>query len=208
MVSGVNAGACAFRWSRATESAAISDRLADYCDFWMRCTVVELLPYRVSDIHRQRLAVDKTARSEIKGHQPAVLWFTGLSGSGKSTIANIVEQELHHEGVHTYMLDCDNIRLGLNRDLGFTPVDRAENIRRVGEVARLFVDAGLIVLCAIISPFRRQRQLVRNLFSADDRDLRRYADASRDALGLSGRPERTRNAGSIGRLVTGGGEGG
>ncbi|HXS26535.1 MAG TPA: adenylyl-sulfate kinase, partial [Steroidobacteraceae bacterium] len=92
-----------------------------------------------------------------------ILWFTGLSGSGKSTIANLVEKELHSHGVHTYLLDGDNVRHGLNRDLGFTDADRVENIRRVGEVARLFVDAGLIVLCSFISPFRAERRMVREL---------------------------------------------
>jgi bifunctional enzyme CysN/CysC len=92
-----------------------------------------------------------------------ILWFTGLSGSGKSTVANIVERELHTRGVHTYMLDGDNVRQGLNRDLGFTDADRVENIRRIGEVAKLMVDAGLIVLCAFISPFRAERRTVRDL---------------------------------------------
>src|SRR5262249_12499914 len=92
-----------------------------------------------------------------------ILWFTGLSGSGKSTIANIVERELHAQGVHTYMLDGDNVRHGLNRDLGFTDADRVENIRRVGEVAKLFVDAGAVVLCSFISPFRPGRRVVREL---------------------------------------------
>src|SRR6185312_12443065 len=97
---------------------------------------------RATNIHRQSLLVDKSARIGLNGHRPAILWFTGLSGSGKSTIANIVERELHALGTHTYMLDGDNVRHGLNRDLGFTDADRVENIRRVGEVARLFVDAG------------------------------------------------------------------
>ncbi len=99
----------------------------------------------------------------LNGHRAAILWFTGLSGSGKSTIANIVERELHAHGAHTYMLDGDNVRHGLNRDLGFTDADRVENIRRVGEVARLFVDAGAVVLCSFISPFRAERRMVREL---------------------------------------------
>jgi bifunctional enzyme CysN/CysC len=123
---------------------------------------------RATNIHRQGLFVDKDSRTRLNGHRPAILWFTGLSGSGKSTIANIVERELHVRGAHTYMLDGDNVRLGLNRDLGFTDVDRVENIRRVGEVAKLFVDAGLVVLCAFISPFRAERRLVREMAGADE----------------------------------------
>ena len=118
---------------------------------------------RATNIHRQALLVDKAARTRLNGHRPAVLWFTGLSGSGKSTIANIVERELHARGAHTYMLDGDNVRHGLNRDLGFTDADRVENIRRVGEVARLFVDSGAVVLCSFISPFRAERRMVREL---------------------------------------------
>ncbi len=123
---------------------------------------------RATNIHRQALLVDKTARARLNGHRPAILWFTGLSGSGKSTIANIVERELHALGAHTYMLDGDNVRHGLNRDLGFTDADRVENIRRVGEVARLFVDAGAIVLCSFISPFRAERRMVRELVDAGE----------------------------------------
>jgi bifunctional enzyme CysN/CysC len=118
---------------------------------------------RATNIHRQGLLVDKSARVLLHGHQPTILWFTGLSGSGKSTIANIVERELHARGVHTYLLDGDNVRHGLTRDLGFTDADRVENIRRVGEVAKLFVDAGMIVLCSFISPFRAERRMVREL---------------------------------------------
>ncbi|MGE3599701.1 MAG: adenylyl-sulfate kinase, partial [Dehalococcoidia bacterium] len=118
---------------------------------------------RATNVHRQDLLVDKQARARLNGHAPAILWFTGLSGSGKSTIANLVEQTLHRRGVHTYMLDGDNVRHGLNRDLGFTDADRVENIRRVGETAKLFVDAGLLVLCSFISPFRAERRMVREL---------------------------------------------
>jgi len=123
---------------------------------------------RATNIHRQSVLVDKTARIQMNGHRPAILWFTGLSGSGKSTIANIVERELHAQGVHTYMLDGDNVRHGLNRDLGFTDADRVENIRRVGEVAKLFVDAGAVVLCSFISPFRAERRMVRELVEAGE----------------------------------------
>ncbi|MEP0582803.1 MAG: adenylyl-sulfate kinase, partial [Roseibium sp.] len=118
---------------------------------------------RATNIHWQALEVDKTARADSLGQKPAVLWFTGLSGSGKSTIASIVEKKLHLEGRHTYTLDGDNVRHGLNKDLGFTDVDRVENIRRVGEVARLFADAGLITLVSFISPFRAERQLAREM---------------------------------------------
>ena len=118
---------------------------------------------RATNVHRQSVMVDKTARLRRNGHKAAILWFTGLSGSGKSTIANLLEQELHARGAHTYLLDGDNVRHGLNRDLGFTDADRVENIRRVGEVAKLFVDAGSIVLCSFISPFRAERRMVREL---------------------------------------------
>ncbi|WBQ10102.1 sulfate adenylyltransferase subunit CysN [Hyphomonadaceae bacterium ML37] len=118
---------------------------------------------RASNVHSHAMDVTKSRRSELKGQKPAVLWFTGLSGAGKSTIANLVEQKLAAIGRHTYSLDGDNIRHGLNRDLGFTDVDRVENIRRIGEVARLFVDSGIIVTCSFISPFRAERMMVREL---------------------------------------------
>lgn len=107
--------------------------------------------------------VDKAFRSDIKRQRPCLLWFTGLSGSGKSTIAGLVEQRLAAMGLHTYLLDGDNVRQGLCRDLGFSAADRVENIRRIGEVARLMVDAGLIVLTAFISPFRSDRDMARSL---------------------------------------------
>ncbi len=118
---------------------------------------------RSQNIHMQHVDIDKQARALSKAQQPAVLWFTGLSGAGKSTIANLVEKKLHAAGQHTYLLDGDNVRHGLNRDLGFTDADRVENIRRVGEVAKLMVDSGLIVLTAFISPFRSERQMARDL---------------------------------------------
>ncbi len=118
---------------------------------------------RATNVHWQALDVDKEARSSLKGQKPAVLWFTGLSGSGKSTIANLVERSLLAQGRHTYLLDGDNVRHGLNRDLGFTDADRVENIRRVAEAAKLFVDAGLIVLVSFISPFRSERRMAREL---------------------------------------------
>jgi bifunctional enzyme CysN/CysC len=120
---------------------------------------------RADNIHWQHMDVDRTARARIKGQAPACLWFTGLSGSGKSTVANLVEKRLHALGYHTYMLDGDNVRHGLNRDLGFTAEDRVENIRRVAEVAKLMVEAGLIVLVSFISPFRSERRMARELFA-------------------------------------------
>ncbi|MHA1560262.1 MAG: adenylyl-sulfate kinase, partial [Alphaproteobacteria bacterium] len=120
---------------------------------------------RATNIHRQALTIDKTARAGAKDQKPCVLWFTGLSGAGKSVIANLVEEKLHLLGNHTYLLDGDNVRHGLNRDLGFTDADRVENIRRVGEAAKLFVDAGLIVLVSFISPFRSERRMARDLVS-------------------------------------------
>ena len=123
---------------------------------------------RSHNIHMQHVDVDKAARATAKGQRPGVLWFTGLSGAGKSTIANLVEKKLHAMGRHTYLLDGDNIRHGLNKDLGFTEADRVENIRRVAEVSRLMVDAGLIVLTAFISPFRSERAMARNLLGGGE----------------------------------------
>ncbi|HEX8481532.1 MAG TPA: adenylyl-sulfate kinase [Allosphingosinicella sp.] len=123
---------------------------------------------RSQNLHLQALDVSREARSAIKGQRPRLLWFTGLSGAGKSTIANLVEKKLHLAGRHTFLLDGDNVRLGLNRDLGFSDADRAENIRRVGETARLMLDAGLIVLAAFISPFRAERRMVREMLDEGD----------------------------------------
>jgi bifunctional enzyme CysN/CysC len=118
---------------------------------------------RSANVRWQAVDIDKSLRAAQKGQTPSVLWFTGLSGAGKSTIANLVETELHRLGCHTYMLDGDNVRHGLNKDLGFTQADRVENIRRIGEVARLMTDAGLIVLVSFISPFRSERRMAREL---------------------------------------------
>jgi bifunctional enzyme CysN/CysC len=123
---------------------------------------------RATNVHWQALDVDKAVRAGLKGQRAAVLWFTGLSGSGKSTVANLVERSLVAHGHHTYLLDGDNVRHGLNRDLGFTDADRVENIRRVAETAKLFVDAGLIVLVSFISPFRSERRMARELVGADE----------------------------------------
>jgi bifunctional enzyme CysN/CysC len=127
------------------------------------CGMLHFALRRSQNIHRQHLDVSRETHAALKGQKPAVLWFTGLSGAGKSTIANLVEKKLSARGRHTFLLDGDNVRHGLNRDLGFTEADRIENIRRVGEVARLMADAGLIVLTAFISPFRAERHMVRRM---------------------------------------------
>lgn len=134
---------------------------------------------RATNIHHQDVLVDKSARGRQSGHRSAILWFTGLSGAGKSTLATHVEQALHVRGIRTYLLDGDNLRHGLNRDLGFTDADRVENIRRVGEVAKLFVDAGLVVLCSFISPFRAERRAVRELV-ADGEFIEIFVDTTLD----------------------------
>ena len=118
---------------------------------------------RSQNIHWQAIEVDKHAHAALKGHRPCIVWFTGLSGAGKSTIANVVEKKLHAMGRHTFLLDGDNVRHGLNKDLGFTEADRVENIRRIAEVAKLMLHAGLIVLVSFISPFRAERRLAREL---------------------------------------------
>ena len=144
---------------------------------------------RAKNIHRHAHDVDKEARARLKGHKGRVLWMTGLSGSGKSTVANGVEKALHAQGKHTFILDGDNIRHGLNKDLGFTDADRVENIRRIAEVAKLMVDAGIIVITAFISPFRSERDMARALFE-DDEFVEIYLDVpldvaeSRDPKGL------------------------
>ena len=150
---------------------------------------------RAQNLHWQALDVTKPLRAALKGQKPAVLWLTGLSGAGKSTIANWVEKRLAAEGRHTYLLDGDNVRHGLNKDLGFTEQDRVENIRRVSEVARLMVDAGLIVLVSFISPFRAERGAARALF-AEGEFLEIFVDTSlaeaerRDVKGLYGKARR------------------
>ncbi|MER9676091.1 sulfate adenylyltransferase subunit CysN [Mesorhizobium sp. M0208] len=123
---------------------------------------------RASNIHWQAVEINKSIRSRLKGQKPVILWFTGLSGAGKSTIANLVEKRLVSMGRHTYLLDGDNVRHDLNRDLGFTDADRVENLRRASEVGKLMVDAGLIVLASFISPFRAERKMARELFAAGE----------------------------------------
>ena len=129
------------------------------------CGTIDFALRRASNIHWHSLEIDRHARAATKGQHPLCLWFTGLSGSGKSTIANLVDRRLHALGYHSYILDGDNVRHGLNKDLGFTDEDRVENIRRVGEVAKLMTDAGLIVLVSFISPFRAERRMARELFA-------------------------------------------
>ncbi|AQZ95284.1 adenylyl-sulfate kinase [Halopseudomonas phragmitis] len=121
-----------------------------------------------TNITWQASKVNKTERSKQKHQQPCILWFTGLSGAGKTTLANALEQKLFELNHHTYLLDGDNVRHGLNKDLGFSDADRQENIRRIGELAALFVDAGLLVLAAFISPFQTERRLVRELVGPDE----------------------------------------
>jgi bifunctional enzyme CysN/CysC len=123
---------------------------------------------RSDNVHRQLLSIDRSQRERLNAHPAKVLWFTGLSGSGKSTLANALEIALHQRGLRTYLLDGDNVRHGLNKDLGFTEADRVENIRRIAEVSRLMHDAGLIVLTAFISPYEREREMARELIGKDN----------------------------------------
>ena len=150
---------------------------------------------RSKNIYPQDMNITRVAREALNGHRARVLWFTGLSGSGKSSIANLVEQKLHKKGIRTYVLDGDNVRHGLNRDLGFVQSDRVENIRRVAEVAKLMHDAGLIVLVSFISPFRAERDMARALFDKGQ-FIEIYVDTpieiaeKRDTKGLYARARR------------------
>ena len=155
----------AYRDNRDTGGFILIDR---FTNATVAAGMIDFSLRRATNVHWQALDVNKQVRAAAKGQKPAVLWFTGLSGSGKSTIANLVEGALTAQGRHTYLLDGDNIRHGLNRDLGFTDAARVENIRRVGEAARLFVDAGLIVLVSFISPFRSERRMARELLGANE----------------------------------------
>jgi bifunctional enzyme CysN/CysC len=150
----------AYADNRDTGAFILIDR---YSNETVAAGMIDFALRRATNVHRQNLTVSKAERGLLMHHKPAVLWFTGLSGAGKSTIANLVEAGLHARGVHTTMLDGDNVRHGLNKDLGFTESDRVENIRRIGEVAKLMTDAGLVVLCSFISPFRAERRMVREL---------------------------------------------
>ncbi|MEK9594537.1 MAG: sulfate adenylyltransferase subunit CysN [Rhodospirillaceae bacterium] len=153
------------------------------------CGMIDFALRRAANIHHHAMTVTQNTRAAAKQQKPCVLWFTGLSGAGKSTIADLVEQRLHDFGHHTMLLDGDNVRFGLNRDLGFSDEDRVENIRRVGEVSKLLVEAGLITLVSFISPFRSERQLARNLLQ-DDEFFEVFVDAplavceQRDPKGL------------------------
>ncbi len=175
-----------YKSNRSTGSFILIDRLTNAT---VGAGMIDFALRRASNVHWQALDVDKASRAAQKDQKPAVLWFTGLSGSGKSTVANLVEKRLSSLGKHTYILDGDNVRHGLNRDLGFTEEDRVENIRRVGEVAKLMADAGLIVLVSFISPFRSERRMVRELLS-DGEFMEIFVDtpfeecARRDPKGL------------------------
>ena len=144
---------------------------------------------RAGNLHLHKMDVDKPKRQALNGHKSKVFWFTGISGSGKSTIANALENELHRRGIRTYVLDGDNIRHGLNKDLGFSEADRVENIRRIGEVAKLMLDAGMVVITAFISPFQAERRMVRAMFDKDEfveifLDVPLAVAESRDPKGL------------------------
>ena len=132
------------------------------------CAMINFALRRSDNIHIQNLTINKKLREKLSGHKGLAIWLTGISGSGKSTIANALEKDLYSKGNRTYLLDGDNIRHGLNKDLGFTDKDRVENIRRVSEVAKLMVDAGIIVIVSFISPFRIERQMARSLFEKND----------------------------------------
>jgi bifunctional enzyme CysN/CysC len=160
--------------NRETGSFILIDRLSNAT---VGAGMIRFPLRRASNLRWHDFGIDRSARSSIKGHQPSVLWFTGLSGSGKSTIADGVERRLLAMGFHTYLLDGDNVRHGLNRDLGFTDADRVENIRRVIELAHLMADAGLIVLVSFISPFRAERELARERL-ADDGFMEIFVDTS------------------------------
>ena len=176
----------AYADNRDTGAFILIDR---YSNETVAAGMINFALRRATNIHRQNLTVSKAERSNLMRHRPAVLWFTGLPGAGKSTIANLVDAGLNKRGIHTVLLDGDNIRHGLNRDLGFTKADRVENIRRIGEVAKLMTEAGLVVLCAVISPFSAERQTVRELLEVGE-FIEIFVDApldvciSRDVKGL------------------------
>jgi bifunctional enzyme CysN/CysC len=155
----------AYDSNRVTGGFILIDRISNQT---VAAGLIRFALRRSTNIHWQAQDIDKTAHAALKGQKPCCLWFTGLSGSGKSTIANLLEKRLYAEGRHTFILDGDNVRHGLNRDLGFTDADRVENIRRASHVAKLMVDAGLIVMVSFISPFRAERRMARELFGTDE----------------------------------------
>ena len=175
-----------YKASRATGGFIMIDRMTNNT---VGMGLLNFALRRASNIHWEAMDIDKSARAELKGQRPVILWFTGLSGAGKSTIANLVESQLHARGHHTIILDGDNVRHGLNRDLGFTEADRVENVRRVSEVSKLMVDAGLITLSSFISPFKSERKMARDRVE-DGEFCEIFVDTSlevaesRDAKGL------------------------
>jgi bifunctional enzyme CysN/CysC len=177
---------------RSTGGFIVIDR---YTNATVAAGLLRFALRRSDNIHWQAVEVDRNARAALKGQRPALVWFTGLSGAGKSTIANLVEKILYQQGRHTYLLDGDNVRHGLNSDLGFTDADRVENIRRVAEVAKLFVDAGIIVLASFISPFEAERRFARDLLG-EGNFIEVFVDApiavaeSRDPKGLYAKARR------------------
>lgn len=186
--------------NRETGGFIVIDRMTNTT---VAAGLIERATRAASNVHWQATSIDQPARTRLKGHEPALVWFTGLSGAGKSTIADLVERRLHTAGVHTYMLDGDNVRHGLNRDLGFDDAARVENIRRVAEVGALMVDAGLVVLASFISPFRDDRRLARERVAAG-RFIEVFVDApldvaeERDPKGLYARARRGEIAGFTG----------
>jgi bifunctional enzyme CysN/CysC len=149
-----------YEQNRKTGSFIVIDRLSNHT---LGAGMIAFGLRRGTNLHRQATLIGKAERAAQKHQKPAIVWLTGLSGAGKSSIANIAERQLHAAGHHTMLLDGDNVRLGLNHDLGFTEADRVENIRRAGEVAKLLADSGLIVLCCFISPYAADREMVRRL---------------------------------------------
>ncbi|MCB1721388.1 MAG: adenylyl-sulfate kinase, partial [Alphaproteobacteria bacterium] len=167
-----------FRDVPATGSFILIDRITNAT---VGAGTINFALRRASNIHWQALDVNKSTRAALMHQTPRTIWMTGLSGAGKSTIANLVEKKLHALGKHTYTLDGDNVRHGLNRDLGFTDAQRVENIRRVAEVAKLMTDAGLIVLVSFISPFRAERRMARRLFEEGE-FIEIFVDASLETV--------------------------
>ena len=182
----------AYTTNRDTGGFIVIDRLTNNT---VAAGLLHFALRRSQNVHWQAIDVDKDAHAQLKGHRPCIVWLTGLSGAGKSTIANLIERRLHSLGVHTTLLDGDNVRHGLNRDLGFTEADRIENIRRVAEVAKLMVDAGVVVLVSFISPFRAERQMARDLV-IDGEFCEVFVDTplavaeERDVKGLYGKARR------------------